>query len=157
MHKQNIEKPYAIIKTGGKQYRVKTGDEIDVELLHIDVGLPVEFNTVLFVNDGSQLSMGQPCVENCLVKGEVVGLSAAPKIVSLKYKPRQHTQKKWGHRQKYTRVKITEIGTVAKAKPKAAAETAKKVAKTDEKVAKKPAAKTAATKKPKEAKKAEDS
>lgn len=112
---------YAIIKTGGKQYRVAKGDMIDVELLHLDQGSAVEFNEVLFVNDGSNAHVGEPLVAGYIVKGEIIGDAAGPKITSLKYRPRGHTQKKWGHRQRYTRVKITDIDTGAKPK-KAASE-----------------------------------
>ncbi|MGA8165126.1 MAG: 50S ribosomal protein L21 [Waddliaceae bacterium] len=116
---------YAIIQTGGKQYRVKKGDVIDVELLDAKIGVPIEFNEVFLIQDDSHLLVGAPCVEDYLVKGEVIGYSAGPKIISLKYKPRQHQQKKWGHRQHYTRVKITEIGTGGPEKSAAVAETAK--------------------------------
>ncbi len=107
---------YAIIKTGGKQYRVAKDDVIDVELLHLDQGSAVEFNEVLFVNDGTKAHVGEPLVAGYIVKGEIIGEAAGPKIVSLKYRPRGHQQKKWGHRQHYTRVKITDIGSGAKPK-----------------------------------------
>ena len=102
---------YAIIKSGGKQHRVKKGDVIDVELLNVDQGSAVEFSEVLFVNDGSNALIGAPVVAGYLVKGEVIGTSAGPKLRSLKYRPRGHTQKNWGHRQHYTRVKITAIAS----------------------------------------------
>jgi len=101
---------YAIIKTGGKQYRVKLGDFIDVELLDSDQGAKIEFSDVLFVYDGSKSHVGSPMVQNFPVHGEVIGMVSGEKITSLKYK-RSHNQcRKWGHRQKYTRVKITAIG-----------------------------------------------
>lgn len=99
---------YAIIKSGGKQYRVVKGDVVDVELLGLDQGAQVEFN-VLFVHNGDQAFIGEPSVEGYVVRGEVIGASAGPKVTSLKYKARQHQQKKWGHRQHYTRVKIVDI------------------------------------------------
>ena len=111
---------YAIIKTGGKQYRVENEDIIDVELLDAEIGAQVEFDEVLFVYDGSNALVGEPKVSGYVVKGEVIGSAVGPKVVSLKYKPRQHQQKKWGHRQKYTRVKITDIGGEGKPKAKAA-------------------------------------
>ena len=121
---------YAIIKSGGKQYRVAKGDEIDVELLHLDQGSAVEFGEVIFVYDGKKTHIGEPLVAGYIIKGEVIGSAAGPKIVSLKYRPRGHQQKKWGHRQHYTRVKITDIGTEAKpkksAKPKTSEKTPKK-------------------------------
>lgn len=101
---------YAIIKTGGKQYRVKMGDIIDVELLNSDPGAHIEFSDVLFAYDGSKTHIGQPGIPNFLVYGEVLGQVKGEKVTSLKYKA-SHTQcRKWGHRQQYTRVKITGIG-----------------------------------------------
>jgi len=102
---------YVIIKTGGKQYRVKMGDIIDVELLDADQGAEIQFTDVLFAYDGSKSHVGSPLVENFPVTGEVMGTVSGEKVTSLKYK-RSHNQcRKWGHRQKYTRVKITAIGT----------------------------------------------
>lgn len=140
---------YAIIKTGGKQYRVAKDDVIDVELLNVDQGSAVEFSEVLFVNDGSSALIGEPVVAGCLVKGEVIGTSAGPKISSLKYRPRGHTQKHWGHRQHYTRVKITDIATSGKSAPKKAAAEKKEEAPVEEKP--KAAAKPKAEAKPKAA------
>ena len=105
---------YVIIKTGGKQYRVKAGDIIDVELLDSDQGAEIQFSDVLFAYDGSKSHVGSPIVENFPVYGEVIGVVSGEKVTSLKYK-RSHNQcRKWGHRQKYTRVKITAIGTKKK-------------------------------------------
>src|SRR5437016_3536881 len=101
---------YAIIKTGGKQYRVAIGDMIDVELLGSDAGAQIEFGDVLFAYDGSKTHIGQPGIPNYFVYGEVVGQVNGEKITSLKYKPSHNQCRKWGHRQKYTRVKITGIG-----------------------------------------------
>lgn len=102
---------YAIIKTGGKQYRVAIGDIIDVELLQSDAGSNIEFGDVLFAYDGSKTHIGQPAISNFFVYGEVLGQVSGEKVTTLKYKA-SHTQcRKWGHRQKYTRVKITGIGS----------------------------------------------
>ncbi len=101
---------YAIIKTGGKQYRVATGDVIDVELLKAEIGSTVEFQEVLFTNDGAAPQIGQPNIAGLIVTGEVLGNTVGPKVTSLKYTASQHTQTKWGHRQHYTRVKILAIG-----------------------------------------------
>lgn len=110
---------YAIIKTGGKQFRVKVDDVIDVELLKADLGATVEFE-VLFIHDGSKAHFGKPKVEGFDVKGEVIGNSVGPKVESLKYKRTDHTQTRWGHRQHYTRVKIMQVGNAGskKAAPK---------------------------------------
>lgn len=100
---------YAIIKTGGKQYRVEKDAVIDVELLGADAGESVEFNDVLFFQNGEEMTVGSPLVPSCVVKGEVLGEAAGPKVISFKYKRRKNCRRKVGHRQKYTRVKILEI------------------------------------------------
>ncbi len=104
---------YAIIQTGGKQYRVEQGDEIDVELLGVEDGGQVEFSEVLFVHDGQNTRLGQPTLNDFVVKGELVATIAGPKVVAFKYKRRKDQQTKHGHRQKYSRVKITEIAATA--------------------------------------------
>lgn len=107
---------YAIIKTGGKQYRVAVGDVIDVELLQGEIGSEIKFSEVLFFNNGSsQLTFGEPMVPNCFVVGELLDTVAGPKVTSVKYIPGNH-RKKIGHRQKYSRVKITEISSSKKEK-----------------------------------------
>jgi large subunit ribosomal protein L21 len=102
---------YAIIKTGGKQYRVAEGDIIDVELLHAEDGSAVEFTDVLFFFDGNAISVGAPTVANLIVKGEVLSTVAGPKVVSVKYRPSHNERRKFGHRQKYSRVKITSLAS----------------------------------------------
>lgn len=101
---------YAIIKTGGKQYRVAVGDVIDVELLNEEVGSQVSFTDVLFVNNGTKAIVGQPNISGCSVTGELLDLVAGPKVTSVKYIPGNH-RKKIGHRQHYSRVKITKIAS----------------------------------------------
>ncbi len=100
---------YAIIESGGKQYRVEKGDVIDVELLETEKGSKVEFKTVLFLNTQSAAKVGAPYVKGSLVKGELVDTVKGPKEITFKYKQRKGIRKKAGHRQKYSRVKITEI------------------------------------------------
>lgn len=107
---------YAIIKTGGKQYRVKLGDIIDVELLGSETGAQIEFGDVLFAYDGSKTHIGQPGIPNFLVYGEILGQVSGEKVTSLKYKASHNQCRKWGHRQKYTRVKITGIGSKRQSK-----------------------------------------
>lgn len=108
---------YAIIKTGGnKQHRVSVGDVIDIDLLDNDTGSEVEFGEVLFAFDGSKAQIGKPHIPNFLVYGEVVGTAMGEKITSMKYKPSHNQQRKWGHRQRYARVKITAIGKKHKEK-----------------------------------------
>lgn len=100
---------YAVIKSGGKQYRVVEGSEVDVELLHKEVGAPIHFEEVLFVNDGTAALVGLPVVAGWRVEGEIVAETAGHKITSMKYKRRKNQRRKFGHRQHYTRVKITKI------------------------------------------------
>lgn len=107
---------YAIIKTGGKQYRVAVGDVIDVELLgDTDQNGKIEFGEVLFAYDGSKPQFGKPSIPDFFVQGEVVGTVKGEKITSMKYKPSHNQRRRWGHRQQYTRVKITGIGQKRKA------------------------------------------
>jgi large subunit ribosomal protein L21 len=101
---------YAIIRTGSKQYRVEKETVIDVELLEGTPGDAVEFKDVLLLKAGDKVTVGAPLVDNCLVKGEIIGMVAGDKKITLKYKQRKNTERKKGHRQKYTRVKITSIG-----------------------------------------------
>lgn len=98
---------YAIIETGGKQYRVQEGDEIDVELLHAEGA--VTFDKVLFYSNGEVTRIGSPSVPQGLVHGEVLGEAKGPKIIAFKYKRRKNYRRTVGHRQKYSRVKITKI------------------------------------------------
>lgn len=105
----NPKKSYAIIKTGGKQYRVAKDDIIEVEMLDADPGSKVEFADVLFIGDESSPKVGSPSVKGFVVTGELLDIVAGPKVTSLKYKPSHNNYRKFGHRQHYARVKITEI------------------------------------------------
>ena len=101
---------FAIIETGGKQYRVEKDDVIDVELLNSKQGSKIEFDKVLLLNDGKSAVVGSPLLESCKVLGEILEEKInGPKVVAFKYKKRKDSKKKIGHRQKYTKVKITEI------------------------------------------------
>ena len=99
---------YAIIETGGKQYRVQEGDLVDVELLE-GAEKEIRFNQVLFLNNGQDQKVGAPHLPKCVVHAELVGQVKGPKVVAFKYKRRENQRKKVGHRQKYCRVKITKI------------------------------------------------
>jgi large subunit ribosomal protein L21 len=101
---------YAIIRSGGKQYRVKKGSVIDVELLKDSLGSEVEFKDLLFVHNGDNALVGGPHVSGYVVKGEHVEVVSGPKVTSVKYIPGNH-RRKFGHRQHYSRVKITEVAT----------------------------------------------
>lgn len=99
---------YAIIETGGKQYRVEENDIIDVERIPSVQG-PIEFKNVLFFNNGVQSKVGTPYVPESVVQGELLGEAKGKKEISFKYKQRKGVRRKVGHRQKYHRVKITKI------------------------------------------------
>lgn len=100
---------YAIVEDGGKQYRVEEGDVIDIELLGVEDGSTHTFKKVLFVNDGETSHVGAPVVEGFSVTGEVVGTSKGPKVKSMKYKKRKNIYRRFGHRQKYSKVRIVGI------------------------------------------------
>lgn len=99
---------YAIIETGGKQYRVEKGDVINVELLGSPSG-KVEFKHVLFINNGSAVKIGAPHIAKGVVLGELVQEIKGPKVIAFKYKKCKGIRRKVGHRQRYSQVKITEI------------------------------------------------
>lgn len=101
---------YAIIETGGKQYQVKEGDVINVELLGADSN--VKFDKVLFFFDGQTPHVGLPHLINCTVQAELLGEVKAPKVIAFKYKKRKNSHRTVGHRQKYSSVKITKIAAV---------------------------------------------
>ena len=110
---------YAIIKTGGKQYRVQQGDEFRVEKLVANVGDTVVFDEVVAVG-GDKLVVGTPFVEGCAVEAEVLEQGKADKVIIYKYKAKKDYRRKNGHRQPYTLVKVTGIGASAKKAEKAA-------------------------------------
>lgn len=99
---------YAIIESGGKQYRVEKGDVIEVELLNLKDSGSVEFKNVLFINNDSATKIGNPYLQGT-VRGELLGEIRGPKVIAFKYKQRKNIRRKVGHRQRYSRVKITEI------------------------------------------------
>lgn len=100
---------YAIIVTGGKQYRVQEGDMIFVEKLPADVDSTVEINEVLAVSKDGKLTVGAPLVEGAKVTAKVLKHGKARKIVVFKYKKKKDYKKKQGHRQPYTQIKIEKI------------------------------------------------
>jgi large subunit ribosomal protein L21 len=102
---------YAVIKTGGKQYRVKPGDSLDVEKLPVDVDSVAEFDEVLAVSDGGEVIFGSPYVPGVKVLARVQTHYRDKKIVVFKYKAKTRYRRKGGHRQDYTRILIQDITT----------------------------------------------
>ena len=101
---------YAVIETGGKQYRVQQGDVVSVELIEgAEAGQSVEITRVLAINDGTGLKIGAPTVEGAKVLAEVVEEYRAPKVVAFKKKRRKGYHRKVGHRQHLLKVKIASI------------------------------------------------
>jgi large subunit ribosomal protein L21 len=98
---------YAIIQTGGKQYRVQEGDELDVELLGADDKFT--FDKVLLVNDGTSSVVGLPYVAGCAVHATVLEMTKGPKVIAFKYKKCKNYRRLKGHRQKYSRIRIEAI------------------------------------------------
>jgi large subunit ribosomal protein L21 len=100
---------YAVIQTGGKQYRVSEGDTLRVEKLAVDAGGHVDFSEVLLVADGEDVKVGRPYVEGYRVTATVESHGRADKVRILKFRRRKHHLKRQGHRQSYTALKITAI------------------------------------------------
>ncbi|MBR0156753.1 MAG: 50S ribosomal protein L21 [Clostridia bacterium] len=100
---------YAIIVTGGKQYKVEVGSEIMVEKLDNEVGENVNFD-VLMMAEGENVQIGKPVLEGVCAKAEVLEHGKGKKVIVFKYKPKKDYRKKQGHRQPYTKVKILSIG-----------------------------------------------
>ena len=100
---------YAIIATGGKQYRVSEGDVLYIEKIDAEVDSTVSFDVLLVGNDGD-VKVGTPVVEGVKVEGKVVGQVRGDKIIVFKYKSKKNYRRKQGHRQPYTKVEITKIG-----------------------------------------------
>ena len=101
---------YAIIETGGKQYKVEQGDMVSVEKLGAEAGETVTFDKVLAVSDDNGLKAGTPYLEGTSVTGEVVENGKGKKVIVFKYKPKKDSKSKQGHRQPYTMVEIKAIG-----------------------------------------------
>ena len=100
---------YAIIKTGGKQYRVKQGDVLDVEKLSLEIGSIAEFDQVLAVSENGQVNFGSPTLSGAKVTAEVQSHYKDRKVIVFKYKPKPRYRRKLGHRQNYTRLLIQGI------------------------------------------------
>jgi large subunit ribosomal protein L21 len=120
---------YAVIETGGKQYRVEVGTELEVELLDVEPGKTITLDRILLVADGDTSAIGRPVVENASVSAEVVTQTRGPKLISFKYRPKARSRVKKGHRQELTVLRISDIvldgksAAEADGKAKAAAKT----------------------------------
>ena len=100
---------YAVIVTGGKQYRVVAGETLRVEKLEGDVGSAVEINNVLMLGDGDKITLGTPSIAGALVKATIKSHGRLEKIRIVKFRRRKHHRKQMGHRQHYTEIEITGI------------------------------------------------
>ncbi|OQY12745.1 MAG: 50S ribosomal protein L21 [Desulfobacteraceae bacterium 4572_187] len=100
---------YAIVNTGGKQYKIHQGDVLRVEKIPGEIGNSISFAEVLMFADGKDVSIGRPLLDNVTVKGHIVEQGKAKKIIVFKYKRRKRYRRKQGHRQQYTAVKIDSI------------------------------------------------
>ncbi|NLW00241.1 MAG: 50S ribosomal protein L21 [Clostridiales bacterium] len=100
---------YAVIRTGGKQYRVYEGDILNVEKLDVQEGATVEFDEVLALSGDDGLKVGTPVLEGAKVEAQVLKHGKGKKIIVFKYKPKKNYRKKQGHRQPYTQIRITRI------------------------------------------------
>lgn len=104
---------YAVIQTGGKQYRVKEGDELKVETLPQAVGEEVHFDQILLVGEGESVVCGTPFVSKAIVKATVLSHGRHKKIRIIKFRRRKHHMKRMGHRQNFTAIQIQSISTSA--------------------------------------------
>src|SRR5688500_2778654 len=112
---------YAVIETGGKQYRVEVGTELEVELLDVEPGKTVTLERVLLVADGDEASIGRPVVDGAAVSAEVVRQDRGPKLISFKYRPKARSRVTKGHRQELTILRISDITLNGKSAAKSAA------------------------------------
>src|SRR6187402_65005 len=100
---------YAVIETGGKQYRVEVGTELEVDLLEVEPGQEITIDRVLLVADGDDSAIGQPVVADAAVSAKVVRQTRGDKVISFKYRPKARRRVKKGHRQDLTVLQITDV------------------------------------------------
>ncbi len=100
---------YAVVKTGGKQYRVQQGQKLKVEKLEAEVGDTVKLDQVLMINDAGNVAVGSPLLDKAVVEAKVTGQGRHKKVKIIKFKRRKHHMKQMGHRQYFTEVEISEI------------------------------------------------
>jgi large subunit ribosomal protein L21 len=121
---------YAVIETGGKQYRVEIGTELEVELLDAEPGKTITIERVLLVADGDESTIGRPLIVDAAVSAEVLDQTRGPKLISFKYRPKARSRVKKGHRQELTVLRIADITVGGKSAAKVA-EKAERDAKTE--------------------------
>ena len=109
---------YAVVTSGGKQYKVQEGEILRVEKIPGNVGGSVIFDKVLMVADGDKVNIGQPVLDDALVEGHIVEQGKAKKIIVFKYKRRKRYRRKQGHRQQFTAIKIDSIKAKTAQAPK---------------------------------------
>ncbi|MCC6618903.1 MAG: 50S ribosomal protein L21 [Chloroflexi bacterium] len=123
---------FAVLTTGGKQYRVEAGSELEVERVAGDTGASITFDRVLLISDGSDVTVGTPTVAGASVSGTILGEALGPKLVVFKFKQKAKYRRRTGHRQHLTRVRIDSInaagGSTADEAPAAKPRRARKVA-----------------------------
>lgn len=100
---------YAVIKTGGKQYKVAAGTILKVEKLDADEGAAIELDSVLLISDGDKFTVGKPYIETAKVSAKVKSHGRGKKVEIVKFRRRKHSRKQMGHRQAYTELEITGI------------------------------------------------
>ncbi|MDA3877885.1 MAG: 50S ribosomal protein L21 [Halothiobacillus sp.] len=100
---------YAVVVTGGKQYRVEQGEWLRVEKLEGEEGSVVSLDRVLMIADGDSIKVGAPALDGATVTAEIIGQGRGKKIDIIKFRRRKHSRKHQGHRQSYTEIKITSI------------------------------------------------
>ena len=99
----------AVIKTGGKQYKVEKGDKLKIEKIEGEAGTVVVFDQVLFLGDKTTASVGNPIIEGAKVEAKIVRQGKAAKVVGIKHKAKKRYKVKFGHRQPFTEVEITKV------------------------------------------------
>lgn len=132
---------YAVVDSGGKQYRVEPGSTLVVDRLRAEAGATVTFDRVLLIADDDGITVGTPTVDGASVLGTVVQHERGPKIIVFRFRPKAHYRRRTGHRSELTRIRIDEIATASGGRKAAAASPAtKRAAKTPAKRAAKAAA-----------------
>lgn len=100
---------YAVIETGGQQFKVKEGDAVKIEKIEGEVGQKVNFEKILMVQTGEKVQLGSPYVQGAMVESEILAQQRHRKVIVFKYKRRQGYQKLQGHKQHFTKIRITKI------------------------------------------------